>query len=759
MSDVFHANDLPARLALVQPYDNQRACAHEMLTRFREDLRYVLLRAPLQSGKTGSYQYLIRLMLQLRMIDQAYVLCGSNECELLEQVKQDVKEWHGEGALNRTVHVLFRQHFKKHNMVTRRTLIVNDESHLDCQFNQQLDQFLIRHGLSMAGTTDAMVVNQTYMVSVSATPFAEESVMAHGHSLPKAFVQLQAGERYYGPMDYYRDRLLKGAYSVATAEGKAQFVDEIRSVTDRRKYVMIRLCEGRVASDKVRRDAKERAGQAVSSAKETEVILDTLKEMESSGQVRLLRFTSKVKHQIAITRTEQERVRKMYQLDIPCLEDAPEVPTVILLDGRLRCGKRVPKKHIGMTWDTSVHSNTDVILQGLVGRMCGYRGRSDDPSKDVYYVPMDREDRPILYTSRDLFRTERDAVLPVSDLDRFAMGSDGGDLVPRFATHLIREEVEKVVTNRRGVVVHPCVPIRFFLPDGVAPQLSGMTESELRRVCFDSFVSELEFLVNANNDMTDEQRDEVLRKLSQMDASESHVRRLQGISQLTFYGHVMDAIKNHTAVEHGKISDAPFLTFCVVFEGYEGVTRERSGDQAGTVYACIYTEARGFHSTIPLPTRVPRHNGVTHFIHRNGMAVLPIAPLPEVGREVGVSGGVDREVEVEEKKEADVEALGVYGFTTAIQDSPEALSQQLSHFIEFARPGIGYIGRKITEVKGRDGPRGIRLAVDAYGENLCILRLLISRLEATYHVRIAFKRHQQVVATHANLKYIRWEDA
>lgn len=740
MSDVFAANRLDRLLHLEEPYENQRACAHEILGHFRGDLRYALLRAPLQSGKTGSYQYLIRLMLQLGVIDHAYVLCGSHERELLEQVEQDVKDWHGAEALNRTVHVLFRQHFKKQTMVTRRTLIVNDESHLDCQFDQQLHRFLARHGLSMAGTTDVMRAKHTYIVSVSATPFAEESVMAHGDSLPKALVRLQAGDGYYGPMDYHQDGLLRETYSVATAEGKMRFVEEIQRVTDRRKYVLIRLSEGRVAGDKCRRNAKEQAGQVVSAAKDNEIILDTLKEMKRTGQIELLRFTSKVtknNQQVSITRTEQVAHQKKWGRTIPCLEDMPEVPTVILLDGRLRCGKRVPKKHIGMTWDTSVSSNTDVILQGLVGRMCGYRGR------EVYHVPMDRDDRPVLYTSHGLFMSQekkQELALPLSDLERFH--DDTGDICPRLATHLVREEPEKVVKNAQGIVVHPCVPIRFFLSEEDVRRLPIASDSALRSMCFDTFMSECEFNVQENGDLTREQKEEIQSTLSEMNGSGSHVRRLQGSSQTTFYRHVLDAIKQRTAVEKGTISDAPFITFCVVFEGYEGVAQTHSTDRAGTVYACIYTEANGHRYTIPLPTRIPRHNGATHFIRREEpVAAVAAAPV------------------VEEKKEADVEAVGVYGFTTAIQDSPAELSRQLSHFIDLARSNCGYFGQEFKAITGREGPRGIRLSLEAYGENLHALRVLISRLEATYQVRITFRLNQQVVATHASLKWIRWEDA
>lgn len=753
MSDVFDANRLRHVLEAPVLYPAQRVCAQEMLTHFRgSETRHILFRAPLQSGKTGTYQHTIRSMLAMKLIDRAYILCGSHERELFEQVEADVKAWQGDEALNRTVHVLFRQHFTKGAMDTYRALIVVDESHMDCQFGQQLDRFLSRHRLSMAGTTPFMVQNQIFMISVSATPFAELSVLAHGDSYPKAMVCLHPGHTYYGPGDYKQDGLLLETYSVASNEGRQQFVQEIQRVVGRRKYAIIRLCEGRVAGDKQRREsAFERLGAEAElrySAKDNEVILDILNEMAEENQVRLLRFNSKhtgARQQVTITRQEQEAYIAMATKqnwphhEIPCLEDPPEVPTVVLLDGRLRCGKRVPKKHIGMTWDTSAYSNTDVILQGLVGRMCGYRGEG------VYSVPMERDDRPILYTSSVLHSKNKKATLSLSDLERFEDREALG-VVPRFATHLVRAEIEKILTNAHGRTVYPCVPIRFFLPDHIVPMLPNMSDRDLRQVCFDTFMTELDFNVRENIDLTDGQKEEIITSLNHMEGADASIRRLQGTSQTSFYRLIIDAIKNHTSIEKDHISDLPFITFCTIFEGYEGVTQTHSGDQAGTVYACIYTEVERFPYTIPLPSRIPRHNGITHFIRRvidePVVAVEPEAVEP-----------------VEEKKEPVAEALATYGFTPDIQDSPEALSQQLSHFIEFARSGLGYYSRIFKEVHGREGPRGIRLSVEAYGENLHVLRILISRLEAKYNVRITYKQRPQMVPTQKMLYHIGWEDA
>jgi hypothetical protein len=57
---------------------------------------------------------------------------------------------------------------------------------------------------------------------------------------------------------------------------------------------------------------------------------------------------------------------------IELLNEVPERNTLILVKDHCRMGQQLPKNNISFVLETAVHSKTDVILQGLLGRMCGY---------------------------------------------------------------------------------------------------------------------------------------------------------------------------------------------------------------------------------------------------------------------------------------------------------------------------------------------------------------------------------------------------
>jgi len=67
-------------------------------------------------------------------------------------------------------------------------------------------------------------------------------------------------------------------------------------------------------------------------------------------------------------------------LSIDELSEAPSQPTVIFIKEMLRMGKTIPKEHLAFVMETAKNSKTDTLLQGLVGRICGYY----DPNFDVY---------------------------------------------------------------------------------------------------------------------------------------------------------------------------------------------------------------------------------------------------------------------------------------------------------------------------------------------------------------------------------------
>ena len=757
---------------LLNPYPPQTKAVHEILTIFREgEVHYVLLRAPLQAGKTGTYQYLARMMLVLGMVDSVYVVCGSNEKELLKQVNADVEEWHGADVLGKNVHVVFRQHFPKVTMATRRVLIINDESHVDCQLGQQLHHFLDRHDLTMAGTTPRMKEDRVYMVSVSATPFAEESVMAHGDSLPKRMVRLTVDETYYGPAEYRRDGLLQKTFSVLSEDGQARFRKTVQDVWAKGKYVLIRIRESAVATRQARRaihamrgggdEEKEEEEEekavgrySVTEAEGVHVLLEELVK-ETQG-ARILHFTSAYtgpEQQIVTTEAEadaffEDQIRRnpYHARRIPSLDVAPSAPTIVLLDGRLRYGKRLHKEHIGMTWDTATESSTDVILQGLVGRMCGYLGNG------YGQVPLRKEDRPLLFTSHSLFPhddklRESDKTVKLSDLERFhavekgvcGLGVDAKGqslLVPRFANHLLRPELEKELRRpSTNELVYQCAPLRFSLSEeGVRRLEEGVTDRELARLCWEEFVPRLNELVELNQELTLLQKSEICSYVLANGDRGSHIRRYQGTSNMNMYRHMVHAYHQRTAVEKDRIGTGDPITFCAVFGGFAGVSGAESTDPAGTVYVSIYTKSPGFLRVIPLSSRIAPHDGKTHFIRQ------------EIKEEEQGQGQGQQNVMV---------GTARYGFTSTIEYSPMALETELDFFIRVALSGVGHFERVFTSVAGQ---QGIPLAIEAYGEDLAVLRAIISRLEANHQgIRINYVRHPARKMTHLFLKSIGWK--
>jgi hypothetical protein len=75
-------------------------------------------------------------------------------------------------------------------------------------------------------------------------------------------------------------------------------------------------------------------------------------------------------HRVYDSETKYHQANSMQSMDE--LAVAPDRNTLILIRAMCRMGKRVPKEHISFVIETSKQSKTDVVLQGLMGRMFGY---------------------------------------------------------------------------------------------------------------------------------------------------------------------------------------------------------------------------------------------------------------------------------------------------------------------------------------------------------------------------------------------------
>jgi len=683
-------------------FPQQADAAFAALTIFLTMTRYVLLRADVQSGKTGTYHGIIQMMFEQGLIDHAYLLCGSHETELRSQCHEDVKEHH-RPEIQKRIRVIFRQDFKKNTMTTCRALIVVDETHLVAEKDQTLSRFLGKHGLSMAGTTQQMIDRGTYILSVSATPHAEESAMIHGDSGEKGRVVMRPGQGYYGPKNYYEEGHIRPVYPLHDLRGRNNFPLLLDRLAEQGpSYLLFRVS---------------------SHSKQLKHLHARLMDWRAQGNtLQIVEFNSDKKdkdREIVLTKNEQQDHLAQWHTHIPCLEESPAVMTVVFLKGRLRCGKRVPKQYVSLAWEMSKHANTDTIIQSLLGRLSGY----DVPER-----------RPLIFLPPALLQRQEKSVLPYSDLERYLYShaahdqedqkedqNDAVQMIPRYASHILPGQVVTKAPRRS-----PCVPIRFTLPREILHD----SDAEIKQQCLLTMKEHPEWITH-HAVLTIEQKQEIEHRLSHLSSRETHIRHYQGTSNQGMYTAHTIAFETQTASsEH--MDESPFLTFCVVYGDFQPAAGARFRPTEGEVYAILYTDAPGLFRSIHRGSRIPLHSGSTHF---------SIQEDPVLSACVAGSG---------------------YGFSSAIFHDPEAFFQQMDHFIRIAKTGIGLFGRTFTSL--REG-EAIRLSRVAYGNRLERLKEICDQLERTHavHIRFQEKRYRPVVVLDASappvdhgLSYIEW---
>jgi len=106
--------------------------------------------------------------------------------------------------------------------------------------------------------------------------------------------------------------------------------------------------------------------------------------------------------------TDQARIDSL-----ECLNNEPERNTLILVKDHCRMGQQLPKQNISFVIETAVISRTDVLLQGLLGRMCGYHNytgiriclrksfvESEELEKYLQFVKKSNSGLPVAIPSR-----------------------------------------------------------------------------------------------------------------------------------------------------------------------------------------------------------------------------------------------------------------------------------------------------------------------------------------------------------------------
>ncbi len=365
---------------------------HKILDAYKTfEVRQAQLFAQMQSGKSGIFLGLAVRMLHESLVDRVYIICGSNEVELYDQMKdnwRDIKHLFATGPhanlatyhkMNTAVHIYKSSDLKRIPRDVSRSLIIWDESHFAQDVKNKPAEFLREAGFLVTGTEkshETWVSKDSYFLSVSATPFAELAA-AKGKTTQathKATIVHKPADCYIG-VTQLKAQLRKSFLIKSNVEGFKALLGTVAP----KKYVLVR-------------------------SRNIEVVQACCRELG----IRCLEYTQGTKSNLAG--------------GMNALKQEPAVTTVVCLKGMCKMGKVVPKRYIGMTFEETQTSNTDTVLQSFVGRMCGHNSPTD-PYPDTL---------PLIYVPEKLMKGQAN----YTEIDRYIRMGDLEDILPVRAAHV-----------------------------------------------------------------------------------------------------------------------------------------------------------------------------------------------------------------------------------------------------------------------------------------------------------------------------------
>jgi len=429
--------------------------AQRIIHEFPEN-RFSVLLAQMQSGKTGTYLYVALECVKRELVDRVVILCGSSDTSLRAQLFEDLEiarttylqETDPEGNLPRRltdkfadINVFFSQDLKDIREITERTLIIHDESHMaQSKNNLPYKRFYKDNDLSSAllGDFRKLVERDIYILGVSATPFSEivsnkkvdtdtwtreekDAIEAEGIELGiKRFHFMNPSADYIGVTELLRCGAIQFTADPISANGCTRIGEILQSGQAKynKKYLVIRThCAGYDAD----------VMQALASINGYDY-----KSVFGQG-----------------TKQGQGQGTK-HKLGLEFMKEAPYRGCIIHICGRFRMGQVVPKQHIAMVYEQSKKPNADTILQGLVGRMCGYRTGGAHTDVDIFVSPT-AEELIHLY-DRAWSENEMDRLCEVTRAMNLGgtKRRNGGDIVKR-----VQDGVSQMFIKT--------IPIRFSL--------------------------------------------------------------------------------------------------------------------------------------------------------------------------------------------------------------------------------------------------------------------------------------------------------
>ena len=323
-----------------------------------ETHRFGLMMAQMQSGKTTTFLCTSCLMLALDKVEQVYIICGSNENELYEQLKKDIHNvvdsfiLKNNSLLNETMKLKIKfgiSAYKSSHMdvldIPEHTLVIWDESHYAQSKKNKPSVMLERNGILVNGSIEtkmSCIKKDCYVLSISATPFSE--LINFIHTKEKFLIKMEPGEGYQGVQYYYENGCILESYPIQTNPFYFEKVLENHTTPEYNSYGIVRATSDHYT---------------------------TIKRIALNCGWKVVMYNASNK--------------KVFKNGLNDLKQQPETNTLVVLDGMCRMGKVVPKEFVSFVYESNQTKKMDTILQSLLGRMCGYG--PFNPNGSTMYIP------------------------------------------------------------------------------------------------------------------------------------------------------------------------------------------------------------------------------------------------------------------------------------------------------------------------------------------------------------------------------------
>jgi len=374
-----------------------------MIENFSQGIvRYNILLAQMQSGKTETYLLtaweMVRRQEELNIeLHNVVIFSGNSEIYLKEQLtatlrgtlfrdkyeaylKDKVEEpkdciraleqWAQFDSESPRFQILWGSEKKKYRGLSNNTLFIWEESHYAQTLKQSPDTFLQRMGISPNGDMETFTKKNNFMISISATPFSELSDQHHLEQ-NKRIVFMLPGDGY-NSVKRMRDSGKINVYTNLT-DGINRALTSAES-TRRTSYAIIRITP--------------------KTAEETEeIIRQHNATIERAHRWKIYYFDS------LTTGKEKEDGDRVWKN----MCNAPPQNTVIFIRGKCRMGHDLSKNYLAFVMETSKKPKTDTVLQGLLGRACGYPRALIAEQDNIYQVEVYLYEKIIKSKEIDLY--------------------------------------------------------------------------------------------------------------------------------------------------------------------------------------------------------------------------------------------------------------------------------------------------------------------------------------------------------------------